>query len=221
MPPNSLKFLWLATVALLGACAMPPTTGMPFDALSPKALLVTSGQPAGKGETTELRRVDLGKGEFRPEVILIVNAGLGGHQINGDTRSGIWLSLQPVEHGDYALVSTSTAAATDKGVTAPPRPRCLHERVPVFTLSAGKISIVRVEPYRSGDPGNDPNAAPIASDADVLKEFAAVRTRYPDISGEATIARPVAVISYADKQPDPFDGANRLCAEPPTFTRDR
>ena len=214
---HSLKCLPVFAIALLGACATPISTTLAFGPSSPKALLVMAGLPAVAAETTEFRRVDLEKGEFRPEVITVVNGGLAGNQINGETKAGVWLSPQEIGPGAYALVSISTA--TYNGVSSGSRYRCMHGGTPVYALSAGKIGIVRIEPYRLGDPSRKLTPGMVASDEDVLKEFAIARTRYADISGEATIIKPTAVINYADKQPDIFESANRSCAEPPTFTR--
>lgn len=216
---NSVRLLAIFAIALLGACATPPSTSMPFGPLSPMALLVISAPPASRVETAEFRRVDLLRDEFRPEIITIQNAGMVGNQINGDTNSGIWLSLQEVPHGDYALVSVSTA--TNSSVSSILRHHCIRDGAPVFSVHPGRISVVRTEPYRLGDPSKTLNVTAIASDEDVLKEFATARTRYPGIIGEATIAKPTAIIAYADKRPDVFESANRSCAEPPTFTRVR
>lgn len=213
---NWLRLPAILTLAMVGACATPPSTGMSFGPVSPMALLVISAPPASRVETVEFRRVDLLRNEFRPEMFTIQNAGMIGNQMNGDTSSGIWLSLQEVPHGDYALVSISTA--TTGAVSSVLQHHCLRTGAPVFSTYAGKISIVRTEPFRPNDGGKSPNTTKVASDDDVLKEFESARTRYPAITGKAAIADVKTIVTYAYERPDVIAEANRACAEPRAFT---
>lgn len=172
-------------------------------------MLVLAGPPATAAETTEFRRVDLSTNRFEPDIVQYVNAGLGGHQINGDGKSGVWLSPQVVPAGDYALVAVAIAIMNGSDV------ECLEQASPVFSLPAGKIGIVRAARYSLGPLAV---AASEVSDEVVLREFAEVRKQFPNIRGEAVIVTPRAVISYdlADKV---FLANQRFCDERLVFER--
>jgi hypothetical protein len=183
----------LVLASLLGACATPVSKDMSFGPEGGTALLVMAGPPADNAFSTEFRRVDVANGAFVDKTLEIVNAGLGGHQINGDTRSGIWLSVQEATPGDYAVVKLFELTSPNSGPTF-----CLNEGSPVYSLPPGKISIIRIDQVAAGmfltrslPAGTD--------DAAILKEFASVRERFPNIVGDAVVLSPSAVIRWDEK----------------------
>jgi len=202
-----------AATTLLASCATPLPAATAFGPESTTAMLVLAGPPATAAHTTEFRGVDLSTSKFQSEIVEFVNAGFGGHQINGGSKSGVWLSPQAVPAGDYALVAVAIAIMAGSNHSS--HVECFEQASPVFSLPPGKIGIVRAERYSLGPLAL---AASGVSDEVVLQEFAEARKKFPDIRGEAVIVTPRAGISYdlADKV---FFSNQRYCDERTTFER--
>lgn len=74
------------------ACATPAPTSLVFGPQSNTALLVSAGPPTTMATSIELRRVNMETLQFEDEIVSVVNAGLGGNQINH--RSNICPSVR-------------------------------------------------------------------------------------------------------------------------------
>ena len=199
--------------AQLGACATAVPADTAFGPQSAAALLVMAAPPADNAEYTVFRRVDLATGQFQGELITIVNAGFGGHQINGDTKSGIWLSPQEVPAGDYTITSWGIVEGNYTNV------RCWTSGSPVFSVPASKITIVAADRSQAM-PGQDQPRQRV--NQIMLDEFATARTKYPNITGAASVAPPIAVIEWEEIGINGFvEGRDKACGGAPSFKRVR
>lgn len=191
------------------ACATPAPTSLAFSPQSTSGLLVAAGPRTSLATSVELRRVNMETLQFEDEIVSVVNAGLGGNQINH--QSNIWLSIREIEGGDYALVSLTTN--TFNGYASGQAWRCLYSGAPVFTLPAGQISIVQLNEFWMGAPNGLASQNPI--EAHVLQEFESARVRYPGIAGEAIVVAPHAAIHWDERR---GIGMTRNCLEPAGFS---
>lgn len=197
-------------VLLLAACATPMSRTTAFGEAQDKTLLVTASRPTAMATTIEFRRVDLETGRFLPEIVSIVNAGLGGNQM--DQGSPIWMSPKLATPGDYAVVSVTTA--TFNGVAGGQAWRCFT-RSPVYRLASGKISMIPVDEFWRGAPGGQGGANP--DPATLLSQFERVRGSYPNVVGEPAVIAPVAAIHWKHGG---GMGWTRNCQEPADFVVD-
>lgn len=196
----------MAMASLAAGCATAIPTDTAFGPQSPTALLVMASPPADSAEYTDFRRVDLATGQFHGELITIVNAGFGGHQINGDTKSGVWLSVQEVPAGDYTVTGWSIVVGNGTSTD------CWNTGSPVFNLPAGSITIV------------NPDRKQLLSSLHpalytlVLSEFEAARKSYPNIVGRPSVAPPHAIIKWKKAGFNAFtEGASKGCGGAKTF----
>lgn len=193
----------LAATLLVAACASSGPTATAFSPSSPTALLVLAGPKYGFAANTGFREVDLSTSTFAPGYEGF-GTGMVGSQINQD--GPVYFSTREVKPGAYALVSLLAVPGAEVWT-------CMGQRAPVYDLRPGTVTIIRTDVYWAGTRGL-PRPAQV-SDSDVLAAFAAARTVYPDLLGQASIAAPVAELRW---EPGGM-GMTRNCSEPARFER--
>lgn len=174
----------LALTLLTSACMTPMATDTAFGPASPTAFIVQVAPASGMTAVNQFRPVNLETATWGRGSMIFDGSSLYGDRVNGQNAS-VWLTFREVPPGDYALYSLTVN--TYNGMGAGQAWICLGEvGSPVFTLRPGAITIVRTEPYWGGAPGI---AETYASDAEIMAEFNRVRAQYPNLQGEAVIAR--------------------------------
>lgn len=205
----------LALCTVVTACATPAPTSLAFGNDSSTALLVAASAPTSMATSVELRRVNMQTMLFEDEVVTIINAGIGGDQI--ERNSNIWLSMQEIQGGDYALVSVSTN--TFNGYAGGSAWRCFYSGAPVFKLPAGQISILPLHIYWAGAPGESGygrrSLVSNPNDIALIREFENIRPRYASISGAPIVVTPNSMIRWEERRGVSW---NRNCSEPPSFS---
>lgn len=200
----------LATIVLLSltmltaACASAPQA-LRFGPDSVTGLLVVTVPRTAYVHSADFRGVDLGEGRFADGVTTLEASAWSGDAIN--SAGELYLAVKEVEPGDYVLqgLFTSRGAAGFGG--------CASEGAPVYSVEAGKITIVRADAYWRMMLSD--GFVPDVDDQTVLDLFDASRAgANHDIHGAASIVDPSARIQW----PSPISWT-RDCVRTATFTR--
>src|SRR5262245_44581966 len=186
-------------------------------AQSESALVVLSVPPHPAVSRDYFRRVDLNTGQFigRPvlyevQTIASLDFTVPRNQINADHRDRpVALARRVMPPGDYVWLSSfRTIGNWARGAQ---REICHFEGAPVFRVSPGSTTIIRVDRLAFHEVSSsmvELRTDTAVTDDQVLEEFQLARTQRPELSVEAQIAVPVAFISWdaQGSRPDTIDG---------------
>lgn len=200
----------LLPLALASCVSVAPTN---YGSQSSKALFIAAIRTDVGSFRHIFRRVDRATNSFVGEPVIFYTESAVGmlsthNQLNlGDAQRTVILAASEVPPGEYVRVEVFQSYPVVQGVTAAVREWCLHTG-PIYSLSPGTISIVRVDDI--GEPARRP-----VSDASVLTDFARARAQRENLQGEPVIARPVSWAQWDSREANVW--ASRSCAESASF----
>lgn len=209
---------------MLVGCSTAAPADLAFRPESRRAFLVVASAPTAAQAMHVFRKVNLTTGKFEGDVIKVTTGVFGGTgRINAnDPTSRVFLAVTEASPGDYAQVETSYTVG---GLATTTRWHCFNKAAPVYSLSPGRITVVRADDAVSPEMVAAARAGGTGSvtDANVLDEFARARASYPSVSGEAVLTKYEAIIRYEDALPvilqlDAIFTNVRECGQPAKFT---